>query len=90
MRSRIRSVLTLVILLASCMRAAIAQQHPIDQEASALLDGQVDAVCYSGYRASERPDRGDGAANPSRPLSRGTPNRERCRAAGNPVRQPPL
>ncbi|MEM9559338.1 MAG: glycosyl hydrolase family 17 protein [Planctomycetota bacterium] len=38
---------------------------PIKQDASALLDGSVFAVCYSGFRAGQHPDRGNGAVNPS-------------------------
>jgi len=36
------------------------------QSPDALLAGQVMAVAYSGYREGQHPDRGDGAANPSR------------------------
>jgi len=35
------------------------------QERSDLLAGSVKAVCYSGFRAGQHPDRGDGAVNPS-------------------------
>ena len=38
---------------------------PVDQEASDLLVGVKKAVCYSGFRAGQHPDRGDGAVNPS-------------------------
>ena len=36
------------------------------QESEALLDGEVMAVAYSGFRVGQHPDRGDGANNPSR------------------------
>ena len=36
------------------------------QSADALIAGQVMAVAYSGFRAGQHPDRGDGAVNPSR------------------------
>jgi exo-beta-1,3-glucanase (GH17 family) len=35
------------------------------QPESALLDGQVMGVAYSGFREGQHPDRGQGAANPS-------------------------
>jgi exo-beta-1,3-glucanase (GH17 family) len=35
------------------------------QATDALLDGQVMAVAYSGFREGQHPDRGDGASNPS-------------------------
>jgi exo-beta-1,3-glucanase (GH17 family) len=41
--------------------AAISlQQKPGD-----LLDGKQRAICYSGFRHGQHPDRGEGAANPS-------------------------
>jgi len=45
--------------------AQASAQHEIQQEPSDLLDGRVYAVCYSGFRAGQHPDRGDGAVNPS-------------------------
>jgi len=36
------------------------QQHPSD-----LLAGVSNAVCYSGFRSGQHPDRGDGAVNPA-------------------------
>lgn len=38
---------------------------PIQQQPSDLLGGFKRAVCYSGFRSGQHPDRGDGAANPS-------------------------
>ena len=35
------------------------------QETRDLLAGQVRAICYSGFRSGQHPDRGDGAVNPS-------------------------
>jgi exo-beta-1,3-glucanase (GH17 family) len=40
--------------------AVVLQQKPSD-----LLGGQVRAICYSGFRSGQHPDRGDGAVNPS-------------------------
>jgi exo-beta-1,3-glucanase (GH17 family) len=36
------------------------------QSKDALIAGETMAVAYSGFRAGQHPDRGDGAANPSR------------------------
>lgn len=44
---------------------AFAQPAAIKQDPSALLIGQVEATCYSGFRAGQHPDRGDGANNPT-------------------------
>jgi exo-beta-1,3-glucanase (GH17 family) len=38
---------------------------PIQQKPSDLLRGFKRAVCYSGFRHGQHPDRGDGAVNPS-------------------------
>ena len=35
------------------------------QSAEHLLAGQSQAICYSGYRSGQHPDRGEGAVNPS-------------------------
>ena len=43
-------------------------------EAQALLAGEVMAVAYSGFREGQHPDRGEGAANPTR----GTGGRGGC------------
>jgi exo-beta-1,3-glucanase (GH17 family) len=36
------------------------------QTPDALIDGEVMAIAYSGFREGQHPDRGDGAVNPSR------------------------
>ncbi|MEL6713864.1 MAG: hypothetical protein AAFP86_08830, partial [Planctomycetota bacterium] len=36
------------------------------QPASSLVAGETVALAYSGFRAGQHPDRGDGASNPSR------------------------
>lgn len=64
-RSITRATLALLALLLQGLHTAHAQAQALGQEASALLDGQVAAVCYSGYRAGQHPDRGGGASNPS-------------------------
>lgn len=59
--------LVLIALVASCFAPALAGAAEVDlrQDPSALHEGQVMAICYSGFRAGQHPDRGDGAANPS-------------------------
>ena len=37
----------------------------LSQDKDSLLAGVSQAVCYSGFRAGQHPDRGDGAKNPS-------------------------
>ncbi|MCB0806548.1 MAG: hypothetical protein KDC05_12180 [Bacteroidales bacterium] len=37
----------------------------IKQEKENLLAGEVEAICYSGFRSGQHPDRGEGAVNPS-------------------------
>jgi len=37
----------------------------VPQEPAALVDGKVFAVCYSGFRRGQHPDRGEGPKNPS-------------------------
>lgn len=50
-------------ILAGC---ATAVADFVPQKAEALVDGQVLAVCYSGFRRGQHPDRGQGAKNPTR------------------------
>ena len=40
--------------------------YAIQQRTNDLLSGVSKAVCYSGFRAGQHPDRGEGAVNPSR------------------------
>lgn len=59
------------ILLAGCSAGAAENKEPggrpsLQQPPEALLAGEVMAVAYSGFRAGQHPDRGEGAANPSR------------------------
>lgn len=59
-----------IALLAAQARGAVQPSDgqaraPIVQSRDALLDGRVHAICYSGYRAGQHPDRGDGGVHPS-------------------------
>jgi len=60
-----------LVLLASCSTGGGEQdasrvRSGLWQPPEALLAGEVMAVAYSGYREGQHPDRGKGAANPSR------------------------
>ena len=62
--------LVLVVASASPLRAseptAVSSPHaPIQQRESDLLVGERRAICYSGFRKGQHPDRGDGAVNPT-------------------------
>ena len=69
------SFATLLIALASLlvvpvgkgaeMRSSGETGVPIQQKPSALLCGLKKAICYSGFRHGQHPDRGTGAVNPS-------------------------
>ena len=39
-------------------------ENPLQTE-SMRMNGVTEAVCYSGFRSGQHPDRGDGAVNPS-------------------------
>jgi exo-beta-1,3-glucanase (GH17 family) len=59
----------LLALLASCNRpdpgAATSETVALQQNPGDLLCGVKKAVCYSGFRKGQHPDRGSGAVNPS-------------------------
>lgn len=60
--------LALVGLLGAARTALPSQDGgtPFQQKASDLVAGEHVALAYSGFREGQHPDRGDGAANPSR------------------------
>ncbi|MDG1136386.1 MAG: glycosyl hydrolase family 17 protein [Bacteroidales bacterium] len=47
------------------MRELSHHEQLIKQQNDDLLNGYSKAVCYSGFRSGQHPDRGDGAKNPS-------------------------
>ena len=47
------------------MKETTVNEELVKQAESDLLTGVSKAVCYSGFRSGQHPDRGDGAANPS-------------------------
>ena len=57
-----RAMAALALIAAGCgdVSAGFAPQT-----SAALIDGQVFAVCYSGFRRGQHPDRGEGPKNPS-------------------------
>ena len=60
--------LALVFVLSACGGGDAAPgvtESSIQQKPGDLLCGQTKAVCYSGFRLGQHPDRGDGAVNPS-------------------------
>jgi len=54
-------ILSMLLLAPAC-----AERDPLHQSRDALIEGETLAVAYSGFRAGQHPDRGDGAVNPSR------------------------
>lgn len=65
------SILVLMLLLANFHSVAKMQNENkedtdmIKQKKEDLLAGEFKAVCYSGFRSGQHPDRGDGAKNPT-------------------------
>ena len=59
-------LLASLTLLSTAGRAAdLPSASPIQQQKSALLNGTTRAICYSGFRHGQHPDRGSGAVNPT-------------------------
>ena len=57
----------ITILSVSCVKSDKSEQQPaIQQTESDLLSGTYKAICYSGFREGQHPDRGQGAVNPSK------------------------
>lgn len=63
-----------IILLVSCsqnpkkakqMNTKLTEANALMQSTNDLLAGVSAAVCYSGFRSGQHPDRGDGAKNPT-------------------------
>ncbi len=53
------------LLVALLFISSVQANEKYSQSADDLLQGQTIAVAYSGFRAGQHPDRGDGAINPS-------------------------
>ncbi|MEM1082817.1 MAG: glycosyl hydrolase family 17 protein [Verrucomicrobiota bacterium] len=54
-----------IAVLSLVAAAALSAETPVKQATSALLAGTHEAICYSGFRKGQHPDRGEGAKNPS-------------------------
>lgn len=65
MRHMMRSLAAGLAIGLTSMAQAAEPGSSIKQDESVLLDGSVFAVAYSGFRAGQHPDRGNGAVNPS-------------------------
>lgn len=75
--TRIGNLMFIIILISlfSCalkkntsqkiMEESVHQTEGIIQAKNDLLVGKSKAICYSGFRTGQHPDRGDGAKNPS-------------------------
>lgn len=60
-----KRIAQLAFMLLAIAGLGNAQDHAgFSQPPEALLDGEVMAVAYSGFREGQHPDRGDGAVNP--------------------------
>ncbi|MCL3782626.1 glycosyl hydrolase [Prolixibacteraceae bacterium JC049] len=62
------SLLIVLLGMSFVIRAEDKHQNdskPIQQSQSDLLVGVSKAICYSGFRSGQHPDRGNGAKNPS-------------------------
>lgn len=66
MKSRYLSrAITLISLLSLVACVDSSETDALTQAPDALVANEVMAVAYSGFRAGQHPDRGDGAVNPS-------------------------
>jgi len=61
----LRKILVLTLLAFATGCSEPIEPTSFSQAPESLLHGEVMAVAYSGFRAGQHPDRGDGAANPS-------------------------
>ncbi len=57
-------IILLAVGIISCQRKEESNQTALKQSKNDLLNKQSKAICYSGYRSGQHPDRGDGAINP--------------------------
>lgn len=55
----------LLIMLSALLTACSTEKNSLQQKSTDLLSGVSTAVCYSGFRTGQHPDRGNGAVNPS-------------------------
>lgn len=55
----------IIVILTVILAACTTGKDPLQQSKKDLLAGTVNAICYSGFRSGQHPDRGNGAVNPS-------------------------
>jgi exo-beta-1,3-glucanase (GH17 family) len=58
-------ILRSLFILFFCISSSVQAKTTYQQSADHLLHGETMAVAYSGFRAGQHPDRGNGAINPS-------------------------
>ena len=58
-------ILRSLFILIFCISSSVQAKTTYQQSADHLLHGETMAVAYSGFRAGQHPDRGNGAINPS-------------------------
>lgn len=61
MRFRLLTYCFLMLMIS----ASATNEVSLRQNSEDLLAGVTNAICYSGFRSGQHPDRGDGAVNPS-------------------------
>lgn len=54
-----------ILMMGALLGACKAEVNPLTQSKKELLAGTTNAICYSGFRSGQHPDRGEGAVNPS-------------------------
>ena len=63
--------LVLMVSAAACTSSneepAVAESAGYSQQPGDLLNGEIMAMAYSGFREGQHPDRGNGANNPPPP-----------------------
>jgi exo-beta-1,3-glucanase (GH17 family) len=64
-RTRLLALGLLLALFQSFSLQAQTAELPLKQKKSALLSEESWAICYSGFRTGQHPNRGNGAKNPS-------------------------
>jgi exo-beta-1,3-glucanase (GH17 family) len=59
------SCLAILFIFTFLIVSSVQAKEAFKQSANSLLQGETMAVAYSGFRAGQHPDRGNGAINPS-------------------------
>lgn len=55
----------IALIISTMLTAVLTANNPLQQSKEDLLAGTANAICYSGFRSGQHPDRGQGAVNPS-------------------------